>query len=411
MDKSEIECPIIKTYKLPLVDRIALHYNSFKYLVFSIIIFIPLITLLAVNYFHWQWFLYLAPLEILFVYITVRSLLYLRGNGKYKKWFKDMGKNPDHAISHNGPPGIGKTKVSVHAVYAMAMGSWRKLKREYFSLMGRMQKKDYVMTDDDREIYEAFQYFSKHPGIPCMATNIPVYSKIYKRFSYKLGPSYLKQQRRAPFRLCGLYDEGGTIFNFELSNDKSDKNKGLTIADMVRFCRQHAEFRFIMTEQEGGNVYKGIRNVMARYREFTKIEVVYDAKFLNWIFEKLEKHFTEPVFGEGMSMKKAKYWSLFLDRFEKFINKIGMFKFYYKDYGRRDELLTDKKGGDIIYIPRCSEIEYDSRAFRFAYEARYQKIQMQVFTSMKLSKEEASAFLRATYPKEKEEKKKEKMVA
>lgn len=410
MEKSEIKAEKIKTYSLPLIDIIARHYNTFKYLILAVIIFIPLITILSIKHFQWQWFLYLSLLEIFFVYIIIRALLNLRDDGKYRKWCEDMKRNPDHASMYTGAPGMGKTLTAVHATYWMAVGSWRRLQHEYFCLMGRMQKKNYVQTEDDKEIYESYQYMIKNPGIPCLGTNIPVYSKRYKRYSYKLGPSYLKQQRRAPFRLCGLYDEIGTVFNFELSNDKSDNQQGLTIQDMVRFCRQHAEFRFIGTEQEGGNMFKGIRNVVARYREYINLEYIFKPKFLQWIYDKMDNHFIDPIFGKGMNMLKAKVWGEFMEKFEKFIKKVGYVKLRYKDFGRKEECLTDKKGGDVLYLPCCAEFEYDTRAFRFAYKARYTPIKMQVFTEMKLPAEEAGAFLRANYPKEKEEAKKKKVA-
>lgn len=406
MDKEEIEAKVIKKHHLPLVDIMARHYNTFKYLLLSIFVLIPTITILAVYKFHWHYILYLLPLEILFVYIAIRGLLFLREFTKYNKWTAEMRDNPDHATMFGGAPGMGKTLVAVHTTYAMAEGSWRKLQREYFYLMCKLQKKNYQMTEDDKEVYESYRYMIEHDGVPCLATNIPVYSKRYKRFAYELGPSYLKQERRAPFRLCGLYDEIGTVFNFELSNDKSDSQKGLTISDMVRFCRQHAEFRFIGTEQEVMNMYKGIRNVVARNREFIEIEFCFKPKFLTWLFNKMEKHFICPTFGKGMKMRKAKRWGGIMEKLEKFIKKVGFFKIRYKDYGRNDQCLTDKKKGDVIYLPCCAEFEYDTRAFRFAYQARTKPIQMGVWKSMQMPSEKAGAFLRANYPKQKEEEKK-----
>ena len=408
MDKEEIKAKIIPTYRLPLVDIIARHYNTFKYILLSVLVFIPTITILSVYNFHWHWLLYLLPLEIFFFYSVIRGLLFLREFSKYNAWVEEMGKNPDHATMYSGAPGMGKTLVASHGTYAMAQGSWDKLQFEYFCLMGKLQQKNYEMTEDDKEVYESYRYMIEHEGIPCLATNIPVYSKRYKRYSYKLGPSYLKQERRAPFRLSGLYDEIGTVFNFELSNDKSDDQKGLTISDMVRFCRQHAEFRFIGTEQEGGNMYKGIRNVTARTREYISIETVFKPKFLTWIFEKMKNHFLNPFFGEGMKMRKAKRWGKFMAKFEKFIKKVGFFKLRYKDFGRKEECLTSSSKGDVIYLPCCAEFEYDTRAFRFAYKARNMPIKMQVWTGMNMSAEEAGAFLRANYPKQKEEQKAKK---
>ena len=409
MEKSEIEAKIIKTYKLPLIDRMALHYNTFKYSIYATIVFIPLITLLAIYNFSWQWFLYLSPLEILMIYILIRSILFLRDNGKYKKWGNSIKHSPDHASMFGGPPGTGKSLSAGHTVNWMQKGSWEKLQFEYFCLMGKMQTKDYQMSEDDKEIYESYQYFIKNKGIPCLATNVGFYSKKYRRYSYKLGPSYLKQERRAPYRLVGWYDEIGTVFNPELSNDSADKLKSLEMADMARFTRQFAEFRFVGTEQELSNIYKNIRRVVARNREYLSIERIFKPKFLNWIFEKMKKHFISPLFGEGMKMNKAKRWGQFMKSFKRFIDSVGFFKLRYKDYtsfeGAGVACLTDEKGGAVLYLPCCADFKYDTRAFRWAYKARNLPIVMQVFNTMDLSREEAEAFLRSSYPKIKEEEK------
>ncbi len=401
MEEIQIKAKKIKTYRLPLIDRFAINYNSFKYLLLFLLNIVPTIILILVFLSEWQKALISIPFAILSIYALIRSLMLLRNKSKYKNWAKKMEKNPDHASMFTGSPGMGKTLSAAHAVYWMAVGSWKKLQWEYFKLMRNLVKKDYVMTEDDREIYESYNYMINHKGIPLLGSNTPFYSKKYRRFAYKLGPSYLRQERRAPFRLVGLYDEIGTVFNFELSNDKTDTNKGLTISDMVRFCRQHAEFRFIGTEQEGGNMYKGIRNVVARYREYVDFEAILKPKFLTWIFDILQKHFIK-----GMKLSASIAFGGIMDKFEKFIDKVGFFKLRYKDFGRKDNVLTDKKGGEVLYLPCCAEFIYDTRAFRFAYEARNMPIIMQLFEDMKLASQEASTFLRASYPKEKEEQKK-----
>lgn len=410
MEKSEIHAKKIKTYRLPLIEWFALHYNTFKYLILATMLFIPIITILAIYNFHWKYLLYMLPLEILFIYIIVRAFLFLRDLSKYKKWGENMKYNPDHSTIYSGPPGTGKSLSAGHAVNWMQKGSWEKLQFEYFLLMGKLQKKNYEMTEDDKEIYDAYNYFIENPGIPCLGTNVGFYSKIYRRYSYKLGPSYLKQERRAPYRLVGWYDEIGTVFNPDLFNDKSNEQKSLDMSDMARFCRQFAEFRFIGTEQEASNIFKNIRRVVARNREYLSIEVIFKPKFLTWLFEKMRKHFVDPFFGKGMNKRKAKRWSGFMKNFKRFIDNVGFFKLRYKDFssfeGAGVACLTDEKGGAVLYLPCCGEFKYDTRAFRWAYKARKMRIAMQVFDSMDLSEKEAEAFLRATYPKQREEQKK-----
>lgn len=403
MQNADIKAKRIKRYKLPLNNYIAIYYTTYKYLFLALINAVPTLVLILVFLSDWRKALISIPFGLILIYAVVRALMYLRNKSKYKAWAKQMEKNPDHASMFTGSPGMGKTLSAAHAVYWMAVGSWKKLQWEYFKLMGKLAKQpdDYQMTDDELEIFESYHYMIEHEGIPLLGSNTPFYSKRYRRFAYKLGPSYLKQERRVPFRLVGLYDEIGTVFNFELSNDKSDTNKGLTISDMVRFCRQHAEFRFIGTEQEGGNMYKGIRNVVARYREYISFEEIFKPKFLIWVFEKLQNHFVK-----HMRLSAAIAFGGFMQKFETFTKNAGFFKLRYKDFGRKDQVLTDKRNGEVLYLPCCAEFVYDTRAFRFAYQARNMPIVMQLFKEMKLSSEEAATFLRASYPKEKEAKKK-----
>lgn len=398
MEKQQIEAKIIKTYRLPLFDLAAKYYTSTKQFLLAVMFLLPVLIILARYNFDWQWILKLSPLELICIITVVRFFLYIKDTTSFGIWCRDMMNNPDHASIYSGAPGTGKTFTAVFATYYMAIGSWKKLQWEYFKLIGKMQKeklKAEELQDKDKEIYESYQYMIKHEGIPCLGTNIAVYSKRYKRFSYKIGPSYLKQQRRAPYRFVGLYDEVGTVFNFELSNDKTDKYRGQSTSDYARFCRQFTEMRFIGTEQNGGNMFKGIRNVVARYREYTSFERIFQPKVLIWIFEKLQKHFVEPIFGKGMNVNAAKRWAGFMDKFEQFIDKVGYVRLRYRDFGHNDQPIDDKSGKGTLYFPCCAEFVYDTRAFRFAYEARDKKLQVDVFKDMNLTPEEARTFLRA----------------
>ena len=97
-----------------------------------------------------------------------------------------------------------------------------------------------------------------------------------------------------------------------------------------------------------------------------------------------------------------------MERLEKFIKNVGFVRLRYKDYGRNEECLTDKKKGDVIYLPCCADFVYDTRAFRFAYQARNMSIKMDVWKDMYMPPEKAGAFLRANYPKQREEEKQKK---
>ena len=304
--KTGWETKIIETYRLPLFDLMAIYYTAVKYLILSVLLLIPTFVILAEHSFSWYSLLQFSPLEFVCIFTIVKFFLYLKDTTSFKLWAEDIKKNPDHATIYAGAPGTGKTFTAVFATYYMAIGSWIKLQWEFFKLLHKAQKlhlRPEDLQDKDKEVYDAYQYMINHKGIPCLGTNIEVYSKKYKRYSYKIGPAYLKQLRRAPYRFVGLYDEIGTVFNFELSNDKADKQRGLSTSDYARFCRQFTEMRFIGTEQNGCNMYKGIRNVVARYREYTEFTTIFKPKFLTWIFDTLQAHFIK-----NMSMQASKRW-------------------------------------------------------------------------------------------------------
>lgn len=405
MEKKDLEFEPIKTYRLPLGDIIARHYNTFKYLTYAVVLATIVLPILGVHNFHWHWVLYLSPLEILFIWTIIRGLLFLRENHKHAQWREEQKENPDHFTINEGAPGTGKSIEANFKTYYMAEGSWEDLQEEYFCLMARASKKDYELTEDDREIYEAYRYYMEHDGIPCLGTNIGVWSKRYRRWSYELGPAYLKQERRAPYRLVGWYDEVGTVFNHELSNDKTDAQKGLTIADTGRFCRHFAELRFVGTEQNGENTFKGLRNVVARVREMVKLEKVFKPLFLIWLYKRMMRHFINPLFGKGMRLRKAKKWGRLLKWLKGFTRKVGFLKISYKDYGRNGDCVSGEKRTGVIYLPCCAEFEYDTRAFRNGYLAKDKPIIMRVHNSKCMTAEKAHAFMRSSYRKEEEQKK------
>lgn len=392
------ETKIIETYRLPLFDLMAIYYTATKYLILSIILLVPTLTILAEHNFNWYWLLQISPLEFVCVYTIVKFFLYLKDTTSFKLWAEDMKKNPDHATIYAGAPGMGKTFTAVFATYYMAIGSWIKLQWEFFKLLHKAQKlhlRPEDLTDKDKEVYDAYQYMITHKGIPCLGSNIEIYSKRYNRYSYKIGPAYIKQLRPVPYRFVGLYDEGGTVFNFELSNDKSDKQRGQSTSDYARFCRQFSEMRLIFTEQNGSNIYKGIRNVLARYREYTSFEYIFKPKVLTWIFNVLQAHFLK-----GMKMKASKRWGGFMDKFEEFLNNTGYVRIRFRDLGHNEVPIDDKGAKGVLYFPCCSEFKYDTRAFRFAYEIRNMPLKLDVFDGRGLTPQEAQAFLRAKYKKE-----------
>lgn len=395
MELKEYKPIKIPTYNLPLYKRVAKHYNVCKYIFGAVLYALIILIALWANSWNAIWLLYFLPFEILLVYCVVRLFTCYHHGHKYAIWREEMKETQNHASIYSGPPGSCKSLTACYSVEAMQEGSWQELQFEYWLLCSRLTKKDYVMTDDDREIFDTYRYYVEHDGVPCLATNIPFYSYTYKRFSYKFGPSYLKQERRLPYRLSGLYDEIGTVFNPQLAHDKGDKMKSLEMADTARFCRHFAELRFIGTEQDPNNVYINIRRDVGLNRVYLGKKLILKPKFLNWIYDKLKNHFLR-----HMSVKEARLFAGSVLNLKKFINNIGYFKIRYKDIANTETgtyVETVKRNGDVIYLPCASNFKYDTRAFRAAYKARNMPIVMGVFTSMRLEDKEAETFLRANY--------------
>lgn len=396
MEKSEILFPKIKTYKLPRFDRMAHAYPVWKFSVWTLLgvaIAIPIMSIL-----HWQpiYLLCFIPIFIPLIISFFQVAQYLINEGRYKAWCQSIGKTANHAVIYGGPPGIGKSLSEMHAINAMAKSSWFELQYEYWLLMKKLSK-DYIMTEDEQEIYDAYKFYATHDGVPCLATNIAMFSKLYKRYSYKFGPSYLKQERRIPYRLCGMYDEIGTAFHLDLKDDKSNKNKALTICDTVKYCRQMAELRFMGTEQDVNNLYKGIRRSVALNRVYTTLKRIGQPVILCWIYNYLKVHFVGK-----MSLGSSKKFSGFMKTFKRFLDLQGYTKLWYRDSmvsaeGKTISDLTRKEKGDVIVLTNAPDFLYDTRAYRVGYKLRFKPIEMDVFTSLRLTEPEARAFYRETY--------------
>lgn len=390
----------IKTYKLPFYKRFAKRYNIFKSLiigilclVLSILIFISSdqSTLAVIGF--------LISVSV-FIYCIVDLVRIGHHELDFQVWTIKTGRTSDHVGIGSGAPGTGKTLYENMATYYMSKYSWRELQFEYWLLIPRISKKDYVPTDDEKEIIEAYEFYTNNNGIPCFSSNSAVYSHEYKRFSYEVTAEHLKQEKRVPYRMTSVLDEIGTICNMELYKDRSGNiNGSADMSDEFRFCRQHVEWRMTGTEQEASNIFKDVRRVVANIIKFRGVEKIMKPPFLNWLYNKLKDWFIEK--GSDLQSKK---WSRFMSRYRRFLNNTGYLKISYiyitesiDSKGESTYSESTRKNGKpfVVYFPCALPIEYETRAFRKSYKALGKPIDMKVFENLRLNKEQASKMLKA----------------
>lgn len=392
---------LIPTYKLPLIKRVAQNYPYYRALFWIMLTSLILFPTMATHEWDTIWLIYFSPFILITLWQIASAIFAVTYKSKYLIFKENSKSSPVHSTIDTGAPGTGKSLHAHAETNAMAEGSWEKLSEEYWFLLSRKNKEGYVLTEDDKEIIEAYEYYLNNPGIPCYATNIPVWSEKYRRYSYKFVPDHLKQLSRCPYRLAGWYDEIGTAFDPKLHLDSKNLMNSQEISDSCRYSRQFVELRFVGTEQDGSNIFINLRRVVGLQRLFTETKICLKPKILTWIYKKLMAHFTRK-----MSLKQSKAFSKFMRLYKKFLSNCGFFKLKYKLIGNTENgAMIDVTGGKnkVTYLPCAFDCVYETRAFRSAYACKDQPINMEVWKNIKLLKNDAIKFLRATnfYEREK----------
>lgn len=390
----------IQTYKLPFYKRFAHAYNFYKNIAIVVIsLVLALVIYYGANNTTWGMIFFISALVVL-VYSLVQFGRNVASELSFQVWATKTGRTSDHVGIGSGAPGTGKTLYENMATYYMAKYSWRELQFEYWLLIPKISKPGYVPTDDDKEIIEAYEFYTNNEGIPCLSSNSSIYSHEYKRFSYEVTEEHLKQEKRVPYRITSALDEIGTICNMELYKDRSNNfNGSADMSDEFRFCRQHAEWRMTGTEQEASNIFKDVRRVVANIIKFRGVEKVMKPPFLNWLYNKLKDKFIEKS-----SDRQAKRWARFMSKFKRFLNNTGYLKITYTyitesidSKGESTYSESTRKNGKpfVVYFPCALPIEYETRAFRKSYKALEKPIEMRVFKDLRLTKEQASKMLKS----------------
>lgn len=390
----------IKTHWLPFHKLFARYFDFFKYLILSIVwLTISILLLKREEQAGYEIFI-LAGAIGSFVFSFVQLWRHIVASSKFVLWAKEQGKTPNHVSEYTGPPGSGKTLVQNLSTYYMSKYSWEVLQLEYWLLIPKLKKKNYTPTDDELEIIQAYEFYVNNPGIPCLSSNVPIYSYEYHRYCYELTAEHLKQQERVPFRLVGAIDEIGTVCNMEMYKDRSNNYGGSAdMSDFFRFCRQHVEMRMIGTEQEATNVFKDVRRVTAEIKKFRGVEPCLKPVFLSWLYERLRKYFVKKA-----SDKQALVFSRFMLLLNRFLKNSGFLKIKYvylsetvDSEGKQVLNERGKKNGKdfVMYVPCAMPINYNTRAFKSSYKALGKEIRLATFERLGLAKEDASRMLKA----------------
>lgn len=390
----------IKTKWLPFYKRFARYYDFFKYFILSMVTLVIAIVILSNGDQNGYEPLILVPVIALFTFSFVKLWQHIVAGAKFKLWAKEQGATPNHVSEYTGAPGTGKTLVQNLSTYYMSKHSWEVLQLEYWLLIPKLRKKNYVPTEDEEEIIQAYNFYVNNPGIPCLSSNVPIYSYEYRRYCYELKAEHLKQEQRVPFRLVGAIDEIGTVCNMELYKDRSDNYGGSAdMSDFFRFCRQHVEMRMIGTEQEASNVFKDVRRVTAEVKKFKGVTPCLKPIFFSWLYEVLKKYFIYKA-----SDRQSIMYSRFMLSLKRFLDNAGFLKIKYvylsetvDENGKQTFNERGKKNGKdfTMYVPCAMPIKYNSRAFKSSYKALGKDIRLACFLKLGLAKDDASRMLKA----------------
>lgn len=398
----------IKEYKLPLIERVAYYRPVLIWCFWLVVTAMIVAPTIAKNYENFWYYLFLSPVIFFFVMSIIKFIKFWWYVAKCNKKIEETVENEHHYDNYSGAPGTGKTLTAEFLYHEKAKYNWRELQFEYWLIAPKLKDKNYKPTLDEQEIIDAYNYYTTHDGVPCWSSNIPAYSKRFKRFAYDVDGAYLKQEKRAPYRLCSVVDEIGTVATVEMFYGRSSNENGATdMTDNFKFCRHFNLWSIVGCEQDYNNIYIDCKRVASENRVYTGKKWVLKPRFLCWLYNKLKIHFIRK-----MSYSEAKVFSKFMQKLNQFKNCCGFFRFTYKI---KENTETKSSNGvsitvqsleekDVVYIPRANEIKYRTRAFREAYKAKDKPLDLEVWESLYMTTERARSMLKSENLRKKEDK-------
>lgn len=410
----------IKEYRLPLSDYIAYYLPFLVWFFWSAVTAMIVAPTIIKNYENFWYYLGIAPVAFFFVMGCINWVRFIHHAGKYHSVMDADAEADDSYENHTGAPGTCKSLTAKERSSHKAIYSWEEIKFLMWLITGRMKDPNYVLTDEDKEVIDAFEFTIKNEGIPLLATSIPAYDKRLRRYSYELELEHLRQEKRLPYRCVLWQDEIGTALNFSTAWDVYAKeNSGsVKIDDFARYIRHFGEFRLIGTEQDGANISIFMKRIASDNKLFESKDWVLKPRFLLWLYKKLKKRFTR-----RMVKSEAYRYGRFMSWLKNFVYKCGFFKITYKSCGNYVTNSGGKSQTQVIvvdgnskrfvyYLPRMSPVVYETRAMSNGYEAKNKPIELKVWKGMKPTEEQARKMLKsdnlAKMREEAEKKKEEK---
>ena len=85
---------IVKTYKLPLIKRVAQNYPYYRALFWLVVVTAIIVPMMAADNWDTIWLLYFIPLEILVVWQIVSAIFTVTYKAKYAMFVEQAKNNP-----------------------------------------------------------------------------------------------------------------------------------------------------------------------------------------------------------------------------------------------------------------------------------------------------------------------------
>lgn len=363
------------------IERTARFYETFKFLIYFIILILTFQNFVL----NFKENLIVFIIEILlFSAVVLRYSTFLYYTLRFHHFRKNV-KPLDNAVIRCGAPGTGKSLSSSYESLLKAIYNWKELQYLYWLLMERLENENYVLTEDDLEIKESYEFYKNSPYIPCLHSNISI--KYKGRFAHELTMAEIRQEERLPFMAIVLVDEIGA----EVSVDASKNGqRPLVISDTFRLCRHFGEFHITGTEQDKNNIYIDIRRVVGENRTYERMKYLFKPRVLTFIYKLLKWWFRK-----NMSIGQSKKYSKFMRTFKKFLDNTGFIQLKYVITASTENASQKMNKGKIYFSPFL-KYQYDSRVFKNCYLAKNKKLMCKGYDSLRLTPAKAKArFLRS----------------
>lgn len=313
---------------------------------------------------------------------------------------KDRITANEQVVLYDGPPGSGKTRMSMYASNVIRMIMWDKLRYIYWRDKSRIKKwekeNNVTALSDFKKIKESYEYYTTPQYVEyngkmqwiypaeCLFSNIMIYAN--GKHSSKLTYLHAIKKEWMPMYTVSFWTEIAATFGLFYSSDKN-----YTMADGCRYTRQFDETIIIGDEQDANNFFKDGRRVVSNVLCMESCRHVNVPLLLNFPYRMLRAFFTATQLG-------SKIFAPVLRFMELLVGSVGFVKFkYYQDYIDIRKSVSAKRYTALFRL--TPQLIYDTRAFRMLNPARELSPSGEIHTSFAVENTEGNrqAFLSAYY--------------